>query len=49
VLDQISGWGWQDGLRPDPSAPVWSMAAFRDRFLDAFSPRVPKLSAGQQR
>jgi hypothetical protein len=49
VLDQISGWGWQDGLRPDQSAPVWSMAAFRDRFLDAFSPRVPKLSAGQQR
>ena len=36
VLDQISGWGWQDGLRPDPQAPVWPMDAFRDRFLTAF-------------
>jgi hypothetical protein len=41
VLDQIGGWGWQDGLRPSPQAPVWPMAAFRDRFLTAFgsSPR----------
>ena len=38
VLDQISGWGWQDGLRPDSRAPVWRMDAFRDRFLDAYSP-----------
>ena len=36
VLDQISGWGWQDGLRPGPQAPVWRMDAFRDRFLTAF-------------
>jgi hypothetical protein len=36
VLDQISGWGWQDGLRPGPKAPVWPMNAFRDRFLTAF-------------
>ena len=36
VLDRISGWGWQDGLRPDPKAPVWGMDAFRDKFLGAF-------------
>ncbi|MCO6003613.1 sulfatase [Actinoallomurus purpureus] len=39
VLDRISGWGWQDGLRPDPHAPVWRMNAFRDRFLTAFGPQ----------
>jgi phosphatidylglycerophosphate synthase len=37
VLEQIAGWGWQDGLRPSPQAPVWPMNAFRDRFLSAFS------------
>ncbi|MBO2450727.1 sulfatase [Actinomadura barringtoniae] len=37
VLDRISGWGWQDGLRPGHDAPVWPMSAFRDRFLTAFS------------
>jgi phosphatidylglycerophosphate synthase len=37
VLDQIAGWGWEDGLRPSPQAPVWPMDAFRDRFLGAFS------------
>jgi phosphatidylglycerophosphate synthase len=36
VLEQIAGWGWQDGLRPSPQAPVWPMDAFRDRFLSAF-------------
>jgi hypothetical protein len=36
VLDRIAGWGWQDGLRPDPQAPVWPMESFRDRFLTAF-------------
>jgi hypothetical protein len=36
VLDRISGWDWQDGLRPGPKAPVWPMNAFRDRFLTAF-------------
>jgi hypothetical protein len=38
VLDRIAGWGWQDGLRPGASAPVWRMDAFRDRFLTAFGP-----------
>jgi phosphatidylglycerophosphate synthase len=36
VLDRIAGWGWQEGLRPGPRAPVWRMDAFRDRFLSAF-------------
>ena len=36
VMDQIARWGWQDGLSPSPQAPVWPMAAFRDRFLTAF-------------
>jgi hypothetical protein len=39
VLDQISGWGWQNGLKPSPQAPVWRMDAFRDRFLTAFGPQ----------
>jgi hypothetical protein len=36
VLDSIDSWGWQDGLNPSPSAPVWGMDAFRDKFLNAF-------------
>ena len=36
VTDQIAGWGWQDGLRPGPKAPVWPMDDFRDRFLTAY-------------
>ncbi|WP_412736521.1 sulfatase-like hydrolase/transferase [Krasilnikovia sp. MM14-A1259] len=39
VLDRISGWGWQDGLKPGPQAPVWPMDAFRDRFLTTFGPQ----------
>ncbi|HEV2887274.1 MAG TPA: hypothetical protein VGX49_10215 [Jatrophihabitans sp.] len=45
VLDRISGWGWQDGLRPRPDAPVWAMDAFRDRFLTAYGPRSAELAA----
>jgi phosphatidylglycerophosphate synthase len=36
VMEQIAGWSWQDGMSPSPRAPVWPMAAFRDRFLTAF-------------
>jgi hypothetical protein len=39
VLNRISSWGWQDGLKPNPDAPVWRMDAFRDRFLTAFGPQ----------
>jgi hypothetical protein len=37
VTDRIASWGWQDGLRPTPDAPVWPMDSFRDRFLTAFA------------
>jgi phosphatidylglycerophosphate synthase len=40
VLQRIRGWGWVDGMRPSPRAPVWPMSAFRDRFLGAFGPRA---------
>jgi phosphatidylglycerophosphate synthase len=36
VLKQIGSWGWGPGLQPEPSAPVWPMSAFRNRFLTAF-------------
>jgi hypothetical protein len=38
VLARVAAWGWQDGLRPGPQAPVWRMDAFRDRFLTGFGP-----------
>jgi phosphatidylglycerophosphate synthase len=38
VMQRIAGWGWQDGMVPSADAPVWPMAAFRDRFLTAFGP-----------
>ncbi|GAB2788788.1 sulfatase-like hydrolase/transferase [Amycolatopsis magusensis] len=37
VLDRVAGWGWHDGLRPGPQAPVWPMDEFRDHFLTAFA------------
>lgn len=37
VVARIADWGWTDGLRPEVSSPVWPMAAFRDRFLAAYS------------
>jgi hypothetical protein len=39
VFERIAPWGWQEGLKPDPQAPVWRMDAFRDRFLTAFGPQ----------
>jgi hypothetical protein len=44
VLDRVAGWGWEDGLKPGPRAPVRPMSTFRDDFLTAFGPRSP--SAG---
>ncbi|HET6547911.1 MAG TPA: CDP-alcohol phosphatidyltransferase family protein [Solirubrobacter sp.] len=41
VIDRIAGWGWQDGMWPSPRAPVWPMAAFRDRFFAAFGSSPP--------
>jgi phosphatidylglycerophosphate synthase len=36
VIRRFSGWGWTNGMLPSPTAPVWLMSAFRDRFLNAF-------------
>ena len=37
VLDTIADWGWTPGVRPEATAPVWRMDAFRDRFISTFS------------
>jgi hypothetical protein len=39
VTARIASWHWQRGLLPGPTASVWPMDAFRDRFIDAFSTR----------
>ena len=44
VLNRISQWGWQEGLKPRPQAPVWPMDAFRDRFLTAFGSQNAPIS-----
>ncbi|WP_244900406.1 sulfatase [Streptomyces nanshensis] len=36
VMDQVSDWGWTDGLKPEHKAPVWRMDKFRDRFMTAY-------------
>jgi hypothetical protein len=41
VMDRISAWGWQDGLLPNPQAPVWRMDTFRGRFLSAYGSHPP--------
>lgn len=38
VTERIASWGWEPGLLPSPSAPVWRMDTFRDRFLTAYGP-----------
>ncbi|AEV87744.1 hypothetical protein ACWT_6731 [Actinoplanes sp. SE50] len=38
VLDRIASWGWTGSVKPAPTAPVWPMNTFRDRFLQAFGP-----------
>jgi hypothetical protein len=49
VMQRISSWGWQDGLNPNPKAPVWPMDAFRDKFLDAYGPKSPSSNAAAPR
>ena len=36
VISRISSWHWQPGMLPSPTAPVWRMDAFRNRFLTAY-------------
>jgi hypothetical protein len=40
VLRSIADWQWQPGLHPSPTAPVWRMDTFRDRFLAAYSDSI---------
>jgi hypothetical protein len=47
VLDRMSGWGWQQGMKPGPQSPVWKMDAFRDRFLTTFGPQGDPVPAPQ--
>ena len=48
VLSEIDGWGWSAGMVPAEDQPPWPMAAFRDRFVEAFSgPSSPPASAVQ--
>jgi hypothetical protein len=37
VLKQMSSWHWQNGLLPDPAAPLEPMDAFRNQFLNTFN------------
>jgi hypothetical protein len=37
LIEPFLAWGFSPGMRPDASAPVRRMDAFRDFFLDAFS------------
>jgi len=39
TIDAIDAWGWSPGMRPAASLPAWRMDAFRDRFLEAYTPR----------
>ncbi|MFD3403579.1 CDP-alcohol phosphatidyltransferase family protein [Kribbella sp. NPDC058693] len=36
VTNRAATWGWQTGLRPTATAPVWPMDTFRDRFLTTY-------------
>ena len=38
VIARIDSWHWQPGMLPSPTAPVWRMDQFRDRFLAAYGP-----------
>jgi hypothetical protein len=45
VLDKVSDWGWDKGLKPSHKAPVWRMDKFRDRFMTAYGSE-PETGAG---
>ncbi|MFI1950840.1 sulfatase [Streptomyces xinghaiensis] len=47
VLDRISDWEWDEGLKPGTDAPVWRMDTFRDRFLTAYGPEAEAPSASE--
>jgi len=45
VLASIDDWGWSAGMLPAADVAAWPMAAFRDRFVEAFS--APASAAGR--
>jgi phosphatidylglycerophosphate synthase len=45
VMDQISGWGWQAGMKPSPDAPVWRMDTFRDKFFAAYGINIKRATS----
>jgi hypothetical protein len=46
VMDRISDWRWEDGLKPGKNAPVWRMNKFRDRFMTTYGPQPGAASKG---
>jgi hypothetical protein len=48
VLDRLDGWGWSAGMTPSSDLDPWPMAAFRDRFVEAFSGAPPPPAAPVQ-
>jgi hypothetical protein len=48
-LAAIEGWGWSPGLVPAADAPRWPMAAFRDRFIAAYTPEASRAEGGAVR
>ena len=36
VIRRLSSWRWTNGMLPAPTAPVWLMSKFRNRFFNAF-------------
>ncbi|MDH2327935.1 sulfatase [Cereibacter sp. SYSU M97828] len=37
LIRRLDGWGFTNGLVPDPALSPWPMEAFRDRYLGAFT------------
>jgi phosphatidylglycerophosphate synthase len=48
VLRQMSSWHWQNGLLPDPGAPLEPMDAFRNQFLNTFSTAPAQTASAQK-
>ncbi len=47
VLSALDAWDWTYAADPTPAAPVLRMDAFRDAFLDAFTPSAATIASNQ--
>ena len=47
VLSALDAWDWTYAADPTPAAPVLRMDAFRDAFLDAFTPSSASIASNQ--